>query len=159
MVAEIHSALDWLTPSLSALDADPNALIIAGSSAGAHLAAMMLGRPDVKAALLVSGIYDLEPVRLLGLNAAIGLNSVTAVQNSPILNLPAQAGPTCFAVGDQELPEMLRQTGDYHAAWMAQGLPGRQAVLSGVDHFTIMDEMAAPGGRLTSAILELCQRL
>jgi arylformamidase len=155
MVAEIHAALTWLLPLLPELGADPAQLIVAGSSAGAHLAAMMAGRPDVKGTLLVSGLYELEPVRLSRLNAALRLDVMTSMHNSPILNLPDHAGPACFAVGRDELPEMLRQTSDYHRAWIDTGLPGWQVTLDGVDHFTIMDELADPDGRLTAALLRL----
>ncbi|MDB5397956.1 MAG: esterase/lipase [Rhodospirillales bacterium] len=157
MVAEIHAALDWLIPLLPELGADPAMLVVAGSSAGAHLAAMVAGRVDVKGTLLVSGLYELEPIRLSRLNAALQLDVMTSMHNSPILNLPARAGPACFAVGQDELPEMLRQTADYLDAWVGSGLPGWQATLDGVDHFSIMDELAEPDGRLTSALVRLCQ--
>ena len=74
IVAELNAALDWLAPRLSKFGADPRRLIVGGSSAGAHLAAMLTGRADVTGALLVSGLYDLEPIRHLGLNAVIGLD-------------------------------------------------------------------------------------
>ncbi len=156
IVAEIHAALDWLRPRLGELNADPEHLIVGGSSAGAHLAAMMAGRRDVKGMLLVSGIYDLEPIRLSWLNRVLNMDSETAHRNSPILQIPVCGGPVCFAVGADELPEMIRQTDDYWAAWLAAGLPGWKAVLSGVNHFTIMDDLASPYGRLTTALLRLC---
>ena len=76
-------------------------LVVAGSSAGAHLAAMaalalLLARlaEPVKGAVLVSGIYDLEPLIGTSINAALGLDSATAARNSPLRQalegLPAQ---------------------------------------------------------------------
>jgi arylformamidase len=157
MVAEINSALNWLIPLLPELGAHPTAMILAGSSAGAHLAAMMSGRADVKGTLLISGLYELEPIRLSRLNDALRLDVMTSHRNSPILNLPDSASPTCFAVGEDELPEMLRQTADYLDAWVSARLPGWPATLSGVNHFSIMDELADPDGRLTAAVVRLCQ--
>lgn len=156
MAAQIHTAIDWLIPNLPAFDADPGHLIVAGSSAGAHLAAMLAGRPDVKGTLLISGLYELEPITLTRLNETIRMDREMALRNSPVLHLPERAGPVCFAVGEDELPELLRQTADYHAAWIGAGLPGWHTVLSGTDHFTIMDEMATADGRLTAEILRLC---
>jgi hypothetical protein len=156
MLAEIHAAVDWLTPRLPVLDADPEQLIVAGSSAGAHLAAMLAGRRDVKGSLLISGLYELEPIRLGRLNDVIGMDRDMAVRNSPVLQLPDKAGPVCFAVGEDELPEMIRQTRDYHERWTASTLPGWDLTVSGANHFTIMDEMADPNGQLTAAILRLC---
>jgi acetyl esterase/lipase len=156
MVAEIHDAIDWLASRLPVLDADQEQLIVAGSSAGAHLAAMMAGRPDVKGSLLISGLYELEPIRLGRLNDVIGMDRDMALRNSPLLHLPGTASPVCFAVGEDELPEMLRQTREYYERWVAAKLPGWDLTVSGANHFTIMDEMADPTGKLTAAILRLC---
>jgi acetyl esterase/lipase len=155
IVAEMHSAVDWLTPRLFEFGADPKRLIVGGSSAGAHLAAMLTGRADVQSALLVSGNYNLEPIRHLGLNAVIGLDEASALRNSPILHLPVAAGPVCFAVGGGELPEMIRQTDEYHAAWTKAGLPGCLLHIDGTDHFTVMDELSRPDGQLTAALVNL----
>ncbi len=155
IVAEIHLALDWLSPRLAELNADPSQLIAGGSSAGAHLAAMTLGRPDVTGALLISGIYDLEPIGLSGLNTALRMDVHMARRNSPILLLPARAAAVCFAVGANELPELIRQTHEYFDTWEAAGLPGTRATLSAVNHFSIMDELARPDGRLTRDLLRL----
>ena len=88
IVAEIRAALNWLTPRLGDLGAGPGPVIVAGSSAGAHLAAMVMGRADIGGALLVSGGYDLEPIRLSRFNAAIGMDAACADRNSPIRRLP-----------------------------------------------------------------------
>jgi hypothetical protein len=156
MVAEIHAAVDWLVAGLPVLDADPEQLIVAGSSAGAHLAATLAGRPDVKGSLLISGLYELEPICFGRLNDVIGMDREMALRNSPLLHLPGKAGPVCFAVGEDELPEMLRQTHDYYGRWTAAKLPGWDLTVSGANHFTVMDEMADPNGQLTAAILRLC---
>jgi arylformamidase len=155
IVAEISAALDWLYPRLGQFGADPTRLIVCGSSAGAHLASMMLGRPEVQGALLISGIYDLEPVYLSRFNRALELDLSMVHRNSPVLNIPIGSKPVCFAVGAEELPEMVRQTRDYANAWEASGAPCRRAILSGVDHFTIMDELARPDGRLTAEVRHL----
>ena len=155
IVAEMHAALDWLTRHLGDLGAGPGPVIVAGSSAGAHLAAMLTGRPDVGATLLISGQYELEPIRLTRFNGAVGMDTASADRNSPIRRLPDHAGDVCFAVGGDELPEMIRQTDNYHAAWIGAGLPGWLMHVDGTDHFTVMDELAEPEGRLTAALMRL----
>jgi arylformamidase len=117
---------------------------------------MLAGRPDVKGTLLISGLYELEPIRLSRLNAVIGMDRDMALRNSPLFHLPARAGPVCFAVGENELPEMRRQTRDYHTRWNAAELPGWDLTVPGADHFSIMNGMADPAGSLTAAILRLC---
>ena len=121
IVADVNAAIDWLAPRLADYGAHPNRLIVGGSSAGAHLAAMGLGRPEIKAAaLLISGIYDLRSRSDISwLNDTLHFTANSVRRNSPILRLPDAAGPTCFAVGADELSEMMRQTREYQAAWLA----------------------------------------
>jgi hypothetical protein len=74
---------------------------------------------------------------------------------SPLHRLPARAGPLTVAYGTAELPELQRQSRDYHAAWTAAGLTGRLLPLAGKDHFSILEEMAMPGGALVAALRQL----
>jgi hypothetical protein len=58
-------------------------------------------------------------------------------------------------VGANELPELVRQSKDYAAAWTQSGLKGSYLPLAGHDHFTILEELAAPDGKLTQALRQL----
>jgi len=84
---------------------------------------------EVRAALAVSGIYDLEPIRLNYLlnylNEKLRLDDAEARRNSPLLHLPAGAAPLIVTVGGNELPELRRQSETYYAAWREHGLPGK----------------------------------
>lgn len=74
IVRQCRAAVAWLYAHARNFGGDPMRIHVGGSSACAHLAAMMLasgwqaahGVPDnlVAGATLLSGIYDLEPVRL-----------------------------------------------------------------------------------------------
>lgn len=157
IVAEVHAAVDWLAAHAGEYAADAAGIVVSGISAGAHLAATQLGRPEVKAGLLISGLYDLEPIRLSWLNDAIGMDAATAARFSPLLHLPAASGPVVFAVGADERPELCRQTRDYHTAWTAAGLRGRHLPIAAANHFSVLEQLAAPDGLLTAALLDLCR--
>jgi acetyl esterase/lipase len=143
IVQEILAAIRFL-------DSRGNRIVVSGWSAGAHLAAMALQLPAVNAGLLISGLYDLEPIRRSYINDKLRLDEHEAQRNSPI-SLPAYSEPVTIAYGLNELPELRRQSEDY-AKKVAQaqllGLPNH-------DHFTILQELAAPEGRLTRALLAL----
>jgi acetyl esterase/lipase len=156
VVADVALAFDWIAPRLAQYDADPERLFVAGSSAGAHLAATLLGRHEVAGALLVSGIYDLEPLLHTRFNDALGLDMAAARRNSPLVNIPRSHATVCFAVGANELPDMIRQTETYYRAWINRGFYGWQEAVAGADHFTVMDHLVAADGILTHALLRMC---
>jgi arylformamidase len=155
MVAEVKAALAWLDGRLDALGAARRGLVVSGHSAGGHLAAMAMAEPGVTGALPISGLYDLEPIRLGALNDKIGLDEAEAARNSPIAHVPAAAPPLVIAVGAAELPELRRQSADYHQACRARGLDARLLELACHNHFSLLEELAAPDGALTAAVLDL----
>jgi hypothetical protein len=158
IVAEIARALTWLDANLTQPDGAPG-LYLAGHSAGGHLCATAIGAPGVRGGVAISGIFDLEPIRLGSLNDKIGMDEPAARRNSPILHLPATtAPPLTIAFGEKELPELCRQSRDYHAAWIGHGLEGTLMPLAGHDHFSILDELAKPDGAILAAICEMIGR-
>jgi arylformamidase len=59
----------------------------------------MMSLGAVKGGLAISGLYDLEPIRLNYLNVKLGFDAAEARRNSPILHLPPMAGPLIIAYG------------------------------------------------------------
>src|SRR5580700_1383980 len=88
IVAEVRRAVLWLAEHLDEYGADPARLYISGHSAGGHLTASTITLPVVRGGLAISGIYDLEPIRLNYLNEKLGLDRAEAERNSPLLHLP-----------------------------------------------------------------------
>jgi arylformamidase len=64
IVGEVHHAISWLHEHLGDYGADPGRIYLAGHSAGGHLAAMTMPLGAVRGGIAISGVYDLEPVRL-----------------------------------------------------------------------------------------------
>lgn len=158
MVAEVRAALDYLGRNLPALGGNPDELWISGWSAGAHLAAMALDHPRVRGGILISGIYDLEPIRHCYVNDKLGLDAETARRNSPS-HFPAR-GPVPLEVfaGADELARMRRQSADFSHARRSAGLPGNLSVISGANHFTILDHLHRPDGQVAAMLPELIAR-
>ena len=155
IVSEIRAAIDVLAERLPGLGGDPDRLWLSGWSSGAHLTTMVLDHPRVRGGLAISGIYDLEPIRLSYINEKLGLDAAAAKRNSPMLHLPAVSPPLWVVVGGAELPEMRRQSADYAAARLGQGLPGGFLEVAAADHFTIMAQMASTDGVLTRLVRKL----
>ena len=158
IVAEVRRSVRWRAEHLAEYGADPRRLYVAGHSAGGHLTAMTMPLSEVRGGIAISGIYDLEPIRLNYLNEKPGLDMAEAERNTPVRHLPATASELVVAYGTRELPELRRQSIEYARAWTERGLPGRLLPVHGADHFTILDALARPEGVLTRALLAMLGR-
>jgi acetyl esterase/lipase len=158
IVAEVRRAVAWVIDHAKELGGDPARVFVSGHSAGGHLTAMAMSDPRVAGGIAISGLFDLEPIRLNYLNDNLRLDAAEAERNSPLRHLPAQAAPLVVTVGLGELPELIRQSETFAAAWKAKGLPGRYLPLPGHDHFSILDELARPDGKLVEALTALARR-
>jgi arylformamidase len=159
IVSEIHGGLDFLGAELPGLGGDPEQMIVSGWSAGGHLTSMALSHPHVKAGLAISGIFDLEPIRHSYLNAKLGLDEAMSERNSPIMRAGGSDKPMSLVVGDAELPLLRQQTADYAAHRSRLGLPVTYEEIAGANHFSIMNELMSPTGRITTLIRQLVDRV
>jgi acetyl esterase/lipase len=155
IVAEIRASVAWVIEHAKELGGDPARVFVSGHSAGGHLTAMAMTDARVAGGLAISGIFDLEPIRLNYLNAKLGLDAAEAQRNSPMLYLPARAAPLIVTVGLGELPELIRQSAEFAGAWQKRGLPGQYMPIADHDHFSILDELARPDGKLVAALRTL----
>jgi arylformamidase len=151
IVDEIGQAVDFLASCLSDWGADWRRLCLAGHSAGGHLAACHLNHPAVSLVLGISGLYDLEPIRLCYLNDKLDLTSDEVATHSPNHHIRPGA-KTVLTVGALELPELIRQSTDY-AGHLRES---REAVMvlaaPGHDHFTVLETIARPDGAALEAV-------
>ena len=150
IVDEIRTALRLLRAGHPA-----RRLIVSGWSAGGHLAALAAGWPEVDAALCISGIYDLAPLRGTAMNDTLKLGGDDVDRLSPQRVLPGAAKPTVIAYGAAELPELRRQSRDYAAALAGAGQVAMLMPVDGADHFSVLDGLIDPTGPLAKAALAL----
>jgi arylformamidase len=158
IVAEILKGIDFLAEQLPALGGDAGRIVVSGWSAGGHLTSMALAHPKVRAGLGISGIYDLEPIRHSYLNEKLALDEAMSRRNSPMMQAGGAPKPLSLVAGSAELPLLRKQTADFAAHRARHGLPVTYEEIPGADHFTIMNEMASPAGRITSLIRQLFER-
>ncbi len=158
IVAEIHAGIDHLATQLPGLGGDGKGLVVAGWSAGGHLTAMALAHPRVRAGMAISGIYDLEPIRHSYLNDKLALDEAMSRRNSPMMQEGGPMKPLALVVGSTELPLLRKQTADFAGHRARHGLPVVYEEIPGANHFTIMDELISPQGRITTLIRQLFER-
>jgi arylformamidase len=128
---QVRAALAWVVRHIEAHNGDPSRIVIAGHSAGAHLAAMAMqtrwaedyGLPQdpFRAALLVSGLYDLQPLRYSWLQPLIQLDGDVIRRCSPLFGARPCTTPVLITWGEQESAEFARQSTTFHEAWTGRG--------------------------------------
>lgn len=155
--AEAFAMVEWLAAELPARGLGEGGLYLSGISTGAHLMALALGHAAVRGALLISGIYDLEPIRLSSLNDAIGMDEGEARACAPLHAVPSRTAPTILAFGAYERPEIRRQSADYAACLEALGRRARPMPISSCDHFSVLETLADPTGVLAQEAAKLTQ--
>ncbi len=164
MVAQVRRAFTWVFRHAAEFNGHPCRLHMVGHSAGGHLAAMCaatdweacepaLPPNPIQSLCTISGIFDLEPIRLSYLNAVLGLDKEAACRNSPLFHLPEHPLPLVAAVGEDETEEYHRQNAALAAAWRARDYPTLELCLPGLNHFTIVEELARQESTLCQQLL------
>ena len=163
LVRQCRAAVAWTYQNAGTFGADEDRIHVSGHSAGGHLTAMMMatdwpGYKDnlpadlVKSGCAISGIYDLEPIRMSYMQKTLRFTPEDVSAFSPITLTPATGAPLTIAVGGDESEEFLRQSEALKEAWGKKGMDCSLIELPGINHFTILGEFADPASGLTKAV-------
>lgn len=143
---QARAAVAWTVRNIEQYGGDPTRVAIGGHSAGGHLTAMCLqtewqrdyglAQDPLKAAVLVSGLYDLQPLRYSYLQPMIQLDDGIVKRNSPAFLVRKSDTPVWITWGGAESPEFARQAQIYHDAWKAVGNSAELSAIPDADHFT-----------------------
>lgn len=162
LVEQCRRAVLWVIEHIAQYSGDQSRLYLSGHSAGAHLVAMLLatdwrqyGVADfesrVRGATAISGIYDLEPIRLSYLNKVLKLSPELVLRNSPVNAVPTSRCPLLLMVGALEGDEYLRQSSTLAQAWARPDASPEFNPLADEDHFSIRGQL----GLHDSALVKL----
>ncbi|MGW1071758.1 alpha/beta hydrolase [Streptomyces sp. NPDC002537] len=159
IVAMVGEAVAWLHANAARFGIDPRRIHLSGSSAGAQLVAMALVRDEARriaGATLLSGVYDLEPLRHTYVNDVLGLDADAALRNSPVHHLPKRLPPVVIARGGGETGEFVRQH-DTMAALLRQRAVVTELTCPARNHFDLPYDLGNPRTALGRAVLAQIQ--
>lgn len=156
IVQQVERAFVWLWRNLAELGGNPEALAVAGHSAGAHLAASMIARDwehvakaprdMLKGALLISGIFDLQPLRFTSHGLSLCLEEREAVEVSVVDRRMLVSGPVQIAYGAKEssvfVSQSLRLAGKHRPNIL------EPFAVPACNHFDVISELGDPDSEL-----------
>ncbi len=155
---QVRRAVAWVYANAPSFGADPRRLYVCGHSSGAHLAGVVLttdwagdfGLPAdaVRGGVVISGMYDLAPVRLSARSDYVRFTDAVVEALSPQRRVDRLTCPLVIAYAASESPEFQRQARDFAAAARKAGKPVELLVAEGYNHFEILETLANPYGFL-----------
>jgi arylformamidase len=166
MYEQVRRALAFVWRNADSFGFDRGRVYVSAHSSGSHLAGVVLTRgwreeslpaDAFKGAVLLSGMYDLEPVRLSKRSSYVNFTDVMVEQLSAQRHLDGLHTPLVLAYGTRETPEFQRQTRDFAAAVKARGMPVELIEGVAYNHFELLETLANPYGLTGRAMLAQMQ--
>jgi arylformamidase len=165
MVEQVRRAVAWIYRNAESFGGDSTQIYLSGHSSGGHLAATVLttdwerdyGLPatPLKAAVVISGMYDLYPVSLSARREYVAFTPEVVDALSAIRHLDRLTVPVVVGYGTNETPEFQRQTREFVEAVRTAGKPIELLVGEGYNHFEMFNSLADPYGLMGRAMLRL----
>lgn len=150
--ASVHEIVqECLADVLSVIaELNPARMVLAGCSAGAHLAAMCARNIEIAQRLdglaLLSGIYDLRPLVVTPTNDPLRLTPESAAALSPQLLSPVEGvSRALLAVGRAESTEFIRQNDEYAIHLRRGGAHVDSMIVESRDHFNLPYDLLKRG--------------
>ena len=164
IVVECRNAVLWLHDHASELGLDPKRIVAVGSSAGAHLAAMValhhwqpshLDHNLLRGVVLLSGVYDLRPLVGTSIAEPLRLDTAKAIELSPSSADLNHFPPSLLAWGQAETDEFKHQSRDFAQQLRSAGNTTDAFEVAARNHFDVVFEIGDVTTRTSSGIVSL----
>lgn len=170
IIRQVRAAAAWIHHNGAGYGLSPARLVVAGSSAGAHLVAMTIAdgwheqaevpRDVVRGGLLISGLFDLDPLRRTIVSEWLGLTAEQARAGSPLAVLADERRPypdrpaAVVARASHEAPGFHRQSTVFYRQWAALA-PAIELIVDERNHLALFLDLAHSDSALSAALIEL----
>ncbi|RFS81170.1 alpha/beta hydrolase [Actinomadura spongiicola] len=161
IVRQVRAAVAWVHRRGGEHGLDPERIVVGGSSAGGHLTGMTMvggwqerfGLPEdvVKAAMPVSGLFDIRPITRIYVNEYVRLDLERAAALSPALLPVGRRCPAVFVVAENDGDGFLTQSRLFQPHWDA----GDLMVVPDRDHFDVVLDLGDAESAVGRALVDL----
>jgi arylformamidase len=160
IVRQTVDLLRWIRANRQMLGGAPR-IVASGHSAGAHLLAMAhaeafpdsLSTAPIDHAILISGIYNLEPVLSISVNSEIRLSREEALEMSPMQYPPTPALSLDVLVGGSESRSWIDQSQRFAEVASRPGRKVTCRILEAHNHYSVMEDAMDPGSELSRLLI------
>lgn len=159
LLQDIQASINWIQKKAIHYNADPNAIILSGHSAGGHLAFMSYLmneslRPNIKAICSLSGLFDLKPIKDSYLNKVLDLNEKD-VEDFSVSNkdLSVLKCPSMLSVGSAETDLFIQESQSLYTQNRSLA-PIQYFEYKGLNHYQIVHKLGEVSSPLVKFILE-----
>ena len=153
LVAAARQSVPAIIEHLGAAHPTEKGLIVAGHSAGGHIAIELAlspwpdhlksGRP-IERVIALSGVFDLRPLLSTPLNDNLRLSPEEAYRRSPLFRASGVNIPALFVVGADETRAFKKQSESMCQAWRSAGNVSDLMVVANADHFSLLTQLGNP---------------
>jgi arylformamidase len=159
IIDQNRRAVAYLWRNADRFGIDRTRIYVSGHSAGGHLVAMLLAtdwstidpempRDVLRAGCAISGLFDLKPIQLSYLNDVLRMDDGMAYATSPIHQRYTVPAGLTVALGGDESDQYHWQAEIFSQLWKKLGYPLIEYKPSGLNHFSIVDELFRTDSRL-----------
>lgn len=163
MVQQVRSGVAWIYRNAEKMKIDRNRFFVSGHSSGGHLCGCVsvtdwakdydLPADILSGSVLMSGMYELEPVSLSARREFVNFTPETIEQASSIRHLLHLHCPVVVGYGLDESPEFQRQSREMYEALVKAGKQAELIALDGTNHFEMLESFHNPHSFLGRAAL------
>ncbi|MBZ0274150.1 alpha/beta hydrolase [bacterium] len=169
-VKDVARAIAWVRRNIDRYDGNPDALFLAGHSAGGHLVSLValdrgyLGEhgidpdTDIAGVMPISGVYEIDTDVL---EPAFGNDRDDWRDASPIEHVHPSAPPFFVFFAEHEMQgdiPLVAQAGDFFDALIDEGVPAYIREIRGANHDTIVTQTNGPAGTTAKEMVKFVEQ-
>jgi arylformamidase len=174
MVDSVRRGVAWVRRHIGSHGGDPERILLVGHSSGSHLVSQCLthdwsqvepavplnaGRAPFSAAILASGLGDLEPVRLSYRNLRLHLSTDDVARHSLLRHAPTVHVPVAVVTAAQDTGEFHRQSDDVASYLTRHGMLAGRYDIEHRNHFDVILDLGNPSSSLYRLALRMVRAL